>query len=180
MLDAQRQAFGVERVAGYGLAKLGADAGELAEDHRTAAVARVLDSDVLLSNEVHAVDERREEHHVGDGIVRGELLRGQRSMQVVDGNVQARLGEPAVDPADMPLNRGAQAAVLIHVVPAGYGDLKERDLGAQVLASLEKCLHGKQPFDNPLGVVEPVDAEQQGPALELGRYAGYLGGRRRV
>src|SRR5258708_16505285 len=99
MLDAQRQAFGVERVAGYGLAKLGADAGELAEDHRTAAVARVLDGDVLLSNEVHAVDERRDEHHVGDGIVRGELLWGQRSMQAVNGTVQTTLGEPALAPA---------------------------------------------------------------------------------
>src|SRR6266851_1046468 len=104
MLDAQRQAFGVEGVARYGLAELGAGAGELAEDHRTAAMPRVLDRDVLLGDQVHAVDERRDEHHVGDGIVRRELLGGQRSMQVMDGDVRARLGELAVDPADMPFH----------------------------------------------------------------------------
>jgi hypothetical protein len=43
-------------------------------------------------------------------------------------HIGAGLGELAVDPADVAFHRGAQVAVLPHIVAAGHGNLHEREL----------------------------------------------------
>jgi hypothetical protein len=49
----------------------------------------------------------------------------------------------------------------------GTATCRKRQLAAKVRAPLEEHLDGQQPLDDALGVVEPVDAEQQRPAREL-------------
>jgi hypothetical protein len=77
LLDALGQALDVERVARHGLAQLVGGAGELGQDERPAAAAGLLDGDVLLGDEVHPVDERRDEQRGGECVVGGELLLRQ-------------------------------------------------------------------------------------------------------
>ena len=83
------------------------------------------------------------------------------------GHVAARLRVQAVDPPDVLLDGAAQLAVLAHVVPARHRELQERQGGAQLGLALKQHLDRQQALDDSLGVVEPVGAEQQGPAAEL-------------
>src|SRR4029077_15046537 len=101
---------------------------------------------------------------VGDRVVGRELLRRQRTMQVVDRNIRARCCELAVDAPDVTFQGRSQAAVFGDVIPAWHGYLQEGDLGAQVLASLEQRFYGEQPLHDSLGVVQPINAQQQNPS----------------
>ena len=142
-------------------------AGELAEDEGPAPLAGLLDRDVLLADQVHAVDQRRDEQRVRHRVVRGELPLRQAPVQVVHGHVVAGLGEPPVDPPDVLFDGRAELAVLPHVVPARHGDLQEGGAGTVFGVALQQHLHRQQTLHNALGVVEPVDPEQQRAPGEL-------------
>jgi hypothetical protein len=60
-----------------------------------------------------------------------------------------------------------QLAVLADLAATRDGDLHEGDASAQVAALLEQQLDRPQALDDPLRVVEPVDAEQNAAAAEL-------------
>src|SRR5204862_2814779 len=93
------------------------------------------------------------------------------AVHVVDGNVAARVGEAAVDAADELLDVAPQLAVLANLAAARHGDLDERDAPAEIMALLEQELDRPQPLDDPLRVVEPIDAEQDAALAELGAQA---------
>jgi hypothetical protein len=70
-------ALDVERVAAHDvLAELEDGAGELAEQQDARLVTGRLAGDELLGDEVHPVLERGDAHHVGETVVRRELLAG--------------------------------------------------------------------------------------------------------
>src|SRR6202043_788449 len=48
-----------------------------------------------------------------------------------------------------------------YVVTAGDGDLREHAVGGRPLALREQLTVGEQASFDPLGVVEPIDAEEQ-------------------
>ena len=167
LLDPVRQALHVERVAQHGLGQLDGGAGELAEDEGAGPAVSLLHGHVLLADQVHPVDQRRDDHRVRERVVAGQLLLRQPPVQVLHRHVAARLREAAVDPPDVLLHVGTELTVLADVVPARHRDLEEREAGPQLRFSLEQHFHREQALDDPLGVVEAVDAEQHRPAAEL-------------
>ncbi len=64
--------------------------------------------------------------------------------------------------ADGALDLLAQQAVLLHALPAGAGHLDQRGVLHRDLAVRQQLLVGLEPVADALGVVEPVDAEQDG------------------
>ncbi|OIQ76345.1 hypothetical protein GALL_419760 [mine drainage metagenome] len=133
-------------------------AGELAQ-HQRAALVRP-GGDVLLGDQVHAVAQRRDEHDVGREVERGHLLGRVGVVHVVDG----RLPEPpelAVDAPDQQLDVLTELLVRADVLPARARHLDERDPGHRETAVPEQLAERLDPVADALGVVEPVDAEQQ-------------------
>ena len=64
--------------------------------------------------------------------------------------------------ADSALDLLAQQAVLFHAFPAGAGHLDQGRVLHGELAVLQEFLVGLEPVPDAFGVVEPVDAEQDG------------------
>src|SRR5262249_50176585 len=74
--------------------------------------------------------------------------------------------------ADLRLDLAAQLAVLTRLASAGYGDLDDGEATAQPRPLLEQQLDRVQAFEDPLGVVEPVDAEEDAAGDELAAQGG--------
>jgi hypothetical protein len=85
----------------------------------------------------------------------------------VDGHVGGGLGEAAVDAADLRLDLTAEFTVLAYLASAGNGDLDDGEAAAQLRPLLEQQLDRVQALEDPLGVVEPVDAEEDASGGEL-------------
>src|SRR5437763_948563 len=88
-------------------------------------------------------------------------------VQVVDRDVAARVGEAAVDPPDELLDVPPQLAVLAHLAAARHGNLNEREATTELGALRQQVFDRPQALDDPLRVVEPVDAEKDAAATEL-------------
>jgi hypothetical protein len=145
------------RVDDVGLLELDRRAGELAEHERAPLVVPA--GDVLLGDEVHPVAQGGDEQDVRREVERDEFLLGERLMQVVHRRVP-QLGVLAVDPSDVGLNLFAQRLVALDALPARRGDLHEDRSRELEALFVEELLDRLQPVQDPLGVVEPVDAEQ--------------------
>jgi hypothetical protein len=92
----------------------------------------------------------------------------EHAVEVVDGCVAARIGEAAVDSPDELLDIAPQFPVLAHLAAARHRDLDERDPPAQIVPLLEHELDRAQALDDPLRVIEPVDAENDAALPKLG------------
>ena len=76
------------------------------------------------------------------------------------------LGEPPVDAPHELLDRRAEVVVLTYLAPARHRQLHERDRSRRCGIQLEQALDGPQSMRDSLRVVEPVDAQQDGPPFE--------------
>ena len=158
LLDGGLEPVDVVRVDQQRAAQLVGGAGELREHQHSAVVdAR---GDELLGDQVHPVAQRRHEHDVGGTVEGRHLLRRVGVVQVMDGLCP----DPAVlavDPADQELDLLAQLLVGPDVLPAGAGHLDE-GCPRHLEPSLgEQLADGLDPVPDALGVVQPVDPEQQ-------------------
>src|SRR6266849_7288622 len=138
-------------------AELVGRAGELAEYQRAGVI--VAACDVFLGYEIHAVSQRRHQHYIGSEVQRGHFLRRVCLVQVVNRRV-AELGILSVNPAHRDFDLVAQQPVLLDPLPAGAGyQHKCRPQGSESSLA-EQLAVGGQTMKDALGVVEPVDAEQ--------------------
>ena len=147
----------VVRVDEHGVDQLVGGAGELGQhEHAVAVEAR---RDVLLGDQVHAVAQRRHEHHVAGAVQGDELVERQRLVEVVD----RRIPEPAVhavDLADELLDLPPLVLVVLDALPGRRGDLHHHAPLRVQRAVVEQRLERPQALADPLGVVEAIDAEQ--------------------
>ena len=131
--------------------------GEFGEDEH--AVAVDVSGGVLLRHQVHPVTERRHEHDVTGAVQRDQLVEGQRLVQVVDDR-QTDAAVPPVDLAHQSLDLVALVLVVLDALPSGRRHLYEHVLFRIEHARLEQRGERPQPQADALGVVEPVDAQQ--------------------
>ncbi len=144
------------RVHEHGLPQLVGCPGELAEQQDPFVVEPR--GDVLLGDEVHAVAERRHEHHVGGEVEGDHLLARVSVMQVRDRLVVERR-VVAVQAADGELDLVAQLPVGLDALARGTRDLHEGDV-LDIHASIAQQFAVRlQAVTDALGVVQPVDAE---------------------
>ena len=162
-----------------GLPQLVGGAGELREHQRAVVVEPA--GDVLLGDQVHAVAVRRDHHDVRGPVERGHLLAWLGGVHVGDRGAADR-AEVAVDPADQPVDLVAQDAVLLDPLPRRRRDLDEDGVLDVEVPVLDQLGERAQPGVDALGVVEPVDAEEDlGRAAErLADLLGALGDRLRA
>ena len=165
-LDGVDEPLGIVWVDDDRLFELVDRAGELAEHEHTAAVGAR--GDELLGDEVHAVAQRRHEHHVRGAVEGDELGQRQAAVEVVHDRVAER-GVRAVELTDELLDAMAFLRVLVHALPTRDGDLHEDELRTGIgprcvttgeRASGEQGAHRGKPLLDALRVVQPVDAEQ--------------------
>ena len=131
-------------------------AGELAEHQRAAVVGAR--RHVLLGHQVHPVSQRGHHHHVGRAVQRGQLTATVRLVQVVHGR-HADPAELAVDPADLAFDLHPQCLVVLDPLAARRGDLDHDRLGNCQLSVGEQLAERLEALLDALGVVEPVDAQ---------------------
>ena len=160
-----RHRLDVVRVDLEGLAHLGGRAGELAEDEHAVLVGAGRDE--LLRHEVHAVAQRRHEHDVRRSVERHDVVLRERPVHVVDGHPVHRR-ERAVDAPDELVHRPAELLVARDLVARGDGDLDEPHLAAPVRLALEQALERQQAPRDALGVIEPVDPQEDPFAARVG------------
>ena len=154
---ASRSAPLVVRVDEHGVGQLVGGAGELRQHEH--AVAVEAGRDVLLGDQVHAVAQRRHEHHVAGAVEGDELVERQRLVQVVD----RRIAEPAVhavDLADELLDLAPLVLVVLDALARRRGDLHHHAALGVERAVVEQRLVRPQALADALRVVEAVDAEQ--------------------
>src|ERR1041385_4910220 len=77
------------------------------------------------------------------------------------------LAVAAVDFADESLDVQLELGVFGNVHPARYDDLQQSDRTTESGIGLQKCLERDQALGNPLGIVQPVDAEDNLPICQL-------------
>jgi TatD DNase family protein len=107
----------------------------------TGAAACGLDDDELLGDEIHAILERSNAHHIGQQVVGSQPCAADSPIQVVDRNVMTGVGESSVDSSDFSLDLAAKVAVLLDVITAGDGDLDEGHLTAQIWTAVQQVLN---------------------------------------
>ena len=116
-----------------------------------------------MRDEVHAVAQRRDHHHVRPAIERDERTLRDVAVDVLDGR-RARLPEPSVDARDEELDLVALRAVLRALEPGRHEHLDHRRRPRAVGIALEEALERLQLVRDPLRVVEALDAEDE-PAV---------------
>ena len=124
--------------------------------HERAVSVRVC-GDVLLGHQVHAVLERGDQHDVGRGVVRAQLVLGDAAVDVVHDR-PAHLTETAVDATDRLLHFPPGGAVVLDPLARRGGQLDERDV--LQLAFVQERLECEQPLQDALRVVHAVHAQQ--------------------
>ena len=187
-LDRVLDALEVMRVGEVCLAEFGCGAGEFAEHQCAAEVAAT--GHVLLGDQIHAVAQRGDQHDVGRDEERDQLVAGYRPVNVVHDRM-ADFAVLAVDVADLALDVFAHLDVALDALPAWRRELHQNGVVAFDPMLGEQLRKRPQPNVDALGVVQPVDAEQDlariaelaadlaGP-LPDGASAGLLVERRRV
>lgn len=147
------------RVHQEGLLQLVCRAGKLAQDQR--AVVLRAGSDVFLGHKVHSVPQGSNQHDVRGEVERHHFLDRVAVVQVAYGRVlDGVVG--AVDVAHGALDLLTQEPVLFHALTAGAGHLDECGVADGQLAFVEKFLEGLEPVPDALGVVQPVDTQEDG------------------
>ena len=158
-LERRRNRLDVVRIHDQRFGELVRGSGELAQhEHAVAVDAR---RDVLLGDEIHAVAQRRDEHHVGRAVARGELDLVHRVVHVVNRRALCKVAVRAVDATGHLLDLALELAVRAHVLARRHRDLEQPELSAIVGSPLEQELDGQELAGDPLRVVEPIDAEHE-------------------
>ena len=157
----------VEGIARHRLTELVRGAGELAQNERAAFSAGVLADDELLGYEIHSVSQGCDDARVGKAVIGQQSFEAHAAVEVVDRNIGAGQREEPVDAADELLHLRAQLPVLADVAAARYGDLDEAETAAEIAPVLEEKLDCAETLDDPLRVVEAIDAEKDPPTFEL-------------
>ena len=136
-------------------------AGEFAEHEH----AVIIDpgGDVLLRHEIHAVTQRRHQHHVRSAIQGDQALLGDRLMQIMDRHRRDR-SVRAVDASDHFIDLAAERPVRRHLVARRHRDLDQPDAFPQCRVVGEQPFQRQQPSGNALRIVQAIDAEQERPA----------------
>ena len=85
---------------------------------------------------------------------------------VVDRRRQARHAVPVVDLVHLAIDRRFNRAVAVETRSRRHADLEKREPPAQLGTAGEHAIERLEPFGNPLGVVEPIDAQSEQAGLE--------------
>ena len=145
-------------------------AGELGEEERAAPPAGQsrlrLAEDELVRDEVHAVAQRRDHHHVRPAVEGDERRLRDVAVDVLDRR-RSGLAEPSVDARDAELDLVPLRAVLGALEPGRDEHLDHRRRPRAVRIALEEALVRLQLLRDALRVVEALDAEDELPLLVL-------------
>ncbi len=158
-LDGLGHALGVVGVDQQRLLELLGRAGE-ARQHQHAGVLRVLRHHVFLGHQVHAVAQRCDQAHARHAAQAGHALSGHGAVDVAQRH-PVQIAEVAVDGATQSLQLLAQVRVGVHVVARGRGDHDQRGAVLVLGVALQQLAEGAYALGDALGVVQPVDAQQQ-------------------
>ena len=173
----------VVRVDDHGALELAGGAGERGQDQHPRVVG-VLSGDVLLGHQVHAVAQRGHQPDPCRPVEAGQRALGVGAVDVAQRH-PVGLAEPSVDCTRLTFEVGADLAVLRDLTAGRRRDLEEDRLPPVLGVAVEEAAEGGEPVVQPLGVVEPVDTDDQ-PSTEqrvtesahrdlLGRPHGLLG-----
>ena len=136
--------------------------GELAEEQRPGVASvrtrAALAKHELLCDEVHAVAERRDHHHIGAPVQGDELGHRDRAVYVLDRG-RTEPAEPAVQVSDPLLDLVALGGVFGALEARGNEHLDQRRRLGPLRLEVEDPLERVDLLGDPLGVVEPLDAE---------------------
>jgi hypothetical protein len=164
LVHAGRDSLGVVRVHDQRIGQLLGRAGEAGQDEH-ARVRRVLGGDELLRDQIHTVAERRDNAKPGETVESRQSGAPDRAGNVADRR-PVYLGITAVDVADGAVQLAAEASIVAQFLTGGGGDLEEGDVLAVLGVGAEKVIDRLNAVGEPLGIIQPVDADNQRAAIQ--------------
>ncbi len=148
----------VVRVGDHRLGKLLGGPGERAQ-HQHAGVVDAR-GDKFLGHQIQPVPQGCDQGHVGREVV-GHQVFGVERTKLVTHRHPPLLPEPSVDPAHSFLDGPAEFAVGFALGAGGHGHLQKGEVVGVAGVSLQKQLDRLEPFQDSLGVVQPVGPQDQ-------------------
>ena len=146
------------------LTQLERGSGKLAEDEHAVVVnAR---GAVFFGNQVHAIFERSNQGDVCGTVVRQQFGTIERAVNVLYRR-PSRLAKMAIDLAHHSLNLGLEFPIPGNIFAAGNHHLDHRNFAVLFRMQLKKVAKCRQSLRNALGVIEPVDSQQETPTLHV-------------
>ena len=118
----------------------------------------ILGGDELLRYQVHSVVERTDDAQIGQLIVGADLLMGELPLEVDDG-APVTLGIFPVRPIDQLIDLPDEIVIAFYMGAAGRRDLDEDESFPVLRILLQEPVNRQEPFDDPLGVIDPLDAD---------------------
>ena len=119
------------------------------------------DDGELLGDEVHPVAQRRHHRDVGSS----EQSEHHRTVEGVDAQIEHRhvvATQPSgIEGVDDTFEFDAEGPILLECCAAGLCDLDEMNLVGAHVAALERQIVRNDSFEDALGVVESIDADDQ-------------------
>ena len=131
-------------------------AGEPRQDQHAVVVGA--GGDEFLGHQVHAIAKRRDEQHVRGPVEHGEVASAEPVTEIAHRR-PFRRRKPAADAADQAIDLLAQRAVLRHALARRHLDLHEADAPVPFGVPRQKRVIGVQALRDALGIVQPIDAE---------------------
>ena len=169
-VEGRGRAVNIVRVDDHGFDQVLGRAAELGQQQDAGVVG--LGRNILLGDEIHAVAQGGDQTHIGLAVKRGQLFLGVGAVQVANRNPVV-LRVAAVDFSDQTVNLALLGRVLRHPGARRSRDLGHGHLVAPRRVAFEQAVKGQQPLGDALGVVEPVNAEQDASAANhLAQFAG--------
>ncbi len=167
-----RHAVDVVRIDQHGGVQLAGGAGEFGQDQHP-GIGRILRRHIFLGDQVHAVMQRRHQPHLGGTI---EARQGglREALVEVAYRHPIHVGVPAVDLPDQGGELGLERPVGCDLAARGNGDLQERDLPLQRRLRHQHAIESPDPIGDALGIIEPIDAQDQLRAVQALAQAGDL------
>ena len=161
----QRAAQGVGQVLGavgvdqQGFGHLFRRPGKARQDQHP-GIGRVLCRDIFLGDQVHPVAQRGDHADPRGAIDPGQHVARVALVDIADRHpVQPGMG--AVDPSGQPFQRRPDPLVAFHRAARGRGDLQQHHFLAFFGVVGEIAFIAEEAFFQPLGIVEPVNPDDQ-------------------
>ena len=123
----------------------------------------ILGGNVFLGHQVHAVAQRRHQADTGLAEERGQGLAGKTAVEIADGHpVECRMG--TVYAPRFGLELMADFLVLRDTLAGPGRDLEHHDLATPIAVADQEGLKGMKALRQALGIIQPVDTDDQGAA----------------
>ena len=141
--------------------------GEARQD-QNARILRILRRDIFLRDQIHPIAQRRDQPDLGGAEEAVELGMGVAAIDVADRD-HVHFGARTVDLAGLLFQQCADLLIAFDILAAGRCDLDINEIAHAFGMLVEEPADAVDPFRQPLGIIEPIDADHRNAVARRGQ-----------